>query len=132
MDNYFDQYALKIKVFNAIGDNVLDRRDVGNELDELRKGYVKSDFATSVRDLYFIKQGIEGEGNQYFAFIPLYRDGVYIGTVFLELRQLRVLAGSVFPKLLMDEKYVGSLNQKKYDYAVYEEGELQYGVGLFI
>ncbi|WP_373522578.1 PAS domain-containing sensor histidine kinase [Aquiflexum sp.] len=130
MDNYFDQYALKIKVFNAIGDNVLDRGNV-NELDDLRKDYVKSDYATSVRDLYFINQGKEGEGNQYFAFIPLLRDEVYIGTVFLELRQLRVLAGSVFPKLLMDEKYVGSLNQKKYDFAVYEEGELQYGVGLF-
>jgi two-component system, NtrC family, nitrogen regulation sensor histidine kinase NtrY len=131
MDNYFDQYALKIKVFNAIGDNILDRRDANNELDDLRREYVKSDYATSVRDLYFINQGKEGEGKQYFAFVPLYRDDLYIGTVFLELRQLRVLAGSVFPRLLMDEKYVGSLNQKKYDYAVYEEGELQYGVGLF-
>lgn len=130
MDNYFDQYALKIKVFNAIGDNVLDRGNI-NELDELRRVYVKSDYATSVRNLYFINQGKEGEGNQYFAFIPLYREDVYIGTVFLELRQLRILAGSVFPKLLMDEKYVGSLNQKKYDFAVYEDGELQYGVGLF-
>ncbi|WP_373494835.1 ATP-binding protein [Aquiflexum sp.] len=130
VDNYFDQYALKIKVFNAIGDNVLDRGNI-NELDELRRDYVKSDYATSVRGLYFINQGKEGEGNQYFAFIPLYRDDVYIGTVYLELRQLRILAGSVFPKLLMDEKYVGSLNQKKYDFAVYEEEELQYGAGLF-
>jgi two-component system, NtrC family, nitrogen regulation sensor histidine kinase NtrY len=130
MDNYFDQYALKIKVFNTKGDNVLDRGNV-NELDELKKNYVKSDYITSVRNLYFIHQGKEGKGNQYFAFIPLSKDGVFIGTVFLELQQLRILASSVFPKLLMDEKYVGSLNQKKYDFAVYEEGELQYGVGLF-
>ena len=130
MDNYFDQYALKIKVFNTTGDNVLDRQNI-NELYNLRMRYIKSDYATSVKDLYFINQGKEGEGNQYYAFIPLFSKDNYIGTVFIELRQLRILAGSVFPKLLMDEKYVGSLNQKKFDYAIYEEGELQYGVGLF-
>jgi signal transduction histidine kinase len=61
----------------------------------------------------------------------MYKDDVFIGTVFLELRQLRIVPGSVFPKLLIDEKYMAGMNDKKFDYAVYEEGELKYGVGLF-
>jgi two-component system nitrogen regulation sensor histidine kinase NtrY len=130
MINYFDQYVLKVKVFNYFGENILDRNN-SNTLQENEIQFVKSDFATSVKDLYFIHKGTEGDGNQYFAFIPMYKDDVFIGTVFLELRQLRIVPGSVFPKLLIDEKYMAGMNDKKFDYAVYEEGELKYGVGLF-
>jgi two-component system, NtrC family, nitrogen regulation sensor histidine kinase NtrY len=130
MTNYFDQYALRVKVFNAFGDNVLLRTDE-ETLESLRFNYVKSDFATSVRDLYFIKGNEENISNQYFAFIPLFRDDVFIGTVFLELRQLRILPGAVFPKLLMDRNYLSNFNDKDYNYAVFQDGELVYAVGVF-
>lgn len=130
MTNYFDQYALKVKVFNAAGDNVLQRGDE-ESLQDLRVNYVKSDYITSVRDLYFIKGTEEVGSNQYFAFIPLYRDDVFIGTVYLELNQIRILPGSVFPKLLMDQNYQASFNDRYYDFAVYQDGELQYAVGVF-
>ncbi|MFD2202194.1 ATP-binding protein [Shivajiella indica] len=130
MTNYFDQYALRIKVFNASGDNVLVRTDE-ETLESLRFSYVKSDFATSVRDLYFIKGNEENVSNQYFAFVPLYRDDVFIGTVFLELKQLRVLPGAVFPKLLMDRNYISTFNDNEYNYAVYQDGDLLYTVGVF-
>lgn len=130
MTNYFDQYTLKIKVFNASGDNVLVRNDE-EDLQDLRLSYVKSDYATTVRDLYFIKGNEESRNNQYFAFVPLYRDDIFIGTVYLELRQLRILPGAVFPKLLMDKNYMATLNDKNYDYAIYQDGELQYSVGVF-
>jgi two-component system nitrogen regulation sensor histidine kinase NtrY len=130
MTNYFDQYALRIRVFNPSGDNVLQRNDE-EKLQDLRVNYVKSDYITSVKDLYFLKGTEEIGSNQYFAFIPLYRDDVFLGTVFLELNQIRVLPGSVFPKLLMDQNYQASLNDRNYDFAVYQDGELQYGVGVF-
>ncbi|PRY86208.1 sensor histidine kinase [Mongoliibacter ruber] len=130
MTNYFDQYALRVKVFNASGDNVLQRTDE-ESLQDLRVNYVKSDYVTSVRDLYFIKGTEEIGSNQYFAFIPLYKDDVFSGTVYLELSQIRVLPGSVFPKLLMDQNYQASFNDRYYDFAVYQDGVLQYGVGVF-
>jgi two-component system, NtrC family, nitrogen regulation sensor histidine kinase NtrY len=128
--NYFDQYALKIKVFNTSGDNVLDRTS-SEQLQDLRMAYVKSDYLTTVKELYFVKGGDENFGNQYFAFIPLFRGNTFIGTVFLELRQLRILPGSVFPKLLMDSRYITTFNENNYDYAVYVDGVLQYEVGVF-
>lgn len=130
MNNYFDQYVLKVKVFNYFGENILDRYN-SQTLSEIEMEFVKSDYSTSVRDLYFIHKGTEGDGNQYFAFIPMYKEDALIGTVFLELRQLRIVPGSVFPKLLIDEKFMAGMNDKKFDYAVYEEGKLKYGVGLF-
>lgn len=130
MTPYFDQYALKVKVFNAAGDNILMRNDE-ETLESVRYSYVKSDYATSVRDLYFIKGNEVSASNQYFAFIPLYKEDVFIGTVYLELKQLRVLPGAVFPKLLMDRNYMVSLNDKNYNYALFYDDVLQYAVGIF-
>ncbi|MFD2037085.1 ATP-binding protein [Belliella marina] len=128
--NYFDQYDLRIKVFNTSGDNILDRLDE-EKLQHLRLSYIKSDFATTVRDLYFVKRGKEGVGNRYISFIPLYRENLFIGTIFLELRQLKIQPGSVFPKLMMDRKYNLNVNDRNYDYAIFSDGELQYSVGIF-
>lgn len=130
MINYFDQYLLKIAAFSPTGENILDRGS-GETLENLQRRYVNSDNATNVRGLYFTKRGTERDGSQYFAFIPMYRQDVYLGTIFLELDQLRVLPGSVFPKLLIDQKFMRGLNEKKFDFAIYEDGRLQYGVGLF-
>ena len=130
MNNYFDQFSLKIKVFNPSGENILDRSDSERFLD-IRYKYVKSDYATSVMNLYFIKGTEEGTGNRFFAFIPIYRDESLVGTVYLELQQLRVQPGSVFPKLLLDSKYMTNFNEKNFDYAVYNYGELQFSVGVF-
>ncbi|MGY6744734.1 MAG: ATP-binding protein [Cecembia sp.] len=130
MTNYFDQYALRVKVFSPGGENVLIRNDE-ETLESLRYTYVKSDYATSVRDLYFIRGNEENIGNQYFAFVPLYREDFLIGTVYLELRQLRVLPGAVFPKLLMDKNYMAGINEKNYDFAVFQDTDLLYTVGVF-
>ncbi len=130
MNNYFDQFAVKIKVFNPYGENILDRADPERLLD-LRFRYVKSDFSTSVRDLYFIKGTDEGKGNSFYSFVPIYRDDVLVGTIYMELRQLRIQPGSVFPKLLLDSKYMADFNEKNYDYAVFDQDELQYSVGVF-
>lgn len=128
--NYFGQFSQKIKVFSPAGENILDRSDAGR-LQDLRFNYVKSDFATSVRNLYFIKGVDEGKSNSFFSFIPLYKDDVLIGTVYLELRQLRVQPGSVFPKLLLDNKYMVNFNEKNFDYAVFGESGMLYSVGVF-
>ncbi len=130
MTNYFDQYDLRVKVFNAIGDNVIDR-SAEERLRDLSLAYIKSDFATSVKDLYFIKGEDEGIGNRYISFIPLYRDNTFVGTIFLELRQLKIQPTAVFPKLLMDRKYNINLGDRNFNYAVFEEGNLRYSVGIF-
>lgn len=130
LPNYFDQYAVKIKVFNPTGDNILNREDT-NTLQDLRFSFIKSDFATSVKDLYMQSTIGEVMNKHYVAFVPLYRESNLIGTVYLELQQLRALPSAVFPKLLLDKRYSNFFNEQSYDYAVLVEGELQYTVGVF-
>ncbi|MDN3669759.1 ATP-binding protein [Echinicola jeungdonensis] len=130
LNNYFDQYDLKVLVFNPKGEEIL-HRDREKNLDDYRFKYMNSDFATSVRDLYFLK-GNEGiEGNRFYAFISLNKGDDFIGTILLELTQQRVHSTSVFPKLLLDRKYAENLYDKSFDYAIFRDSVLQYGVGNY-
>ncbi|MCH7409019.1 ATP-binding protein [Belliella sp. DSM 111904] len=128
--NYFEQYDVKIRVFNVRGDNAIDRSST-ESLQDLRLDYIKSDNATSVRDLYFVKGSREGLGNRYVTFIPLYRESTFVGTVFIELKQLKIHPTAVFPRLILDRKYNANLGERNFDYAVFQDGVLQYSVGVF-
>ncbi|WP_296705082.1 ATP-binding protein [Algoriphagus sp.] len=130
LDNYFDQFEVKVGVYSTSGQQLQGPLDLGS-LNDLRLRYINSDFATSVKDLYFIR-GSEGDmGNQFIAFIPLTKDDSPQGTIFLELNQLRVQPTSVYPKLLLDKKYSERLDPIRYDYAIFRENDLVRSTGTF-
>ncbi len=130
LDNYFDQFEVDVRIFSASGQQVLGPSD-SKGLSGLRLEFVKSDYATSVKDLYFIRGNESNSGNRFVAFIPLAREESPLGTIFLELRQLRVQPSSVYPKLLLDRKYSDKLDPIRYDYAVFRDGELIRSSGTF-
>ena len=103
----------------------------GGDLGDLQQQFVKSDYATSVKDLYFIRGKETTASNKFVAFIPVVRDNNLLGTIFLELNQLRIQPGSVYPRLLLDKKYADKLDPLSYDYAVFREGELLRSSGTF-
>lgn len=130
LDNYFDQFEVVIRIFSASGQQIQGPAE-REDLKELRLQYVKSDFATGVRDLYFIRGKETSASNKFVAFIPILREDNLLGTVFLELNQLRIQPGSVYPKLLLDRKYAEKLDPLNYDYAVLRERELLRSSGTF-
>ena len=131
MSNYFDQYELDVLVFNPIGERIL-AKDEDDNLDEYRYQFMKSDYATSVRNLYFIQNTSDAGGNKFYSFVNIYRDNYFLGTILLELVQQRIQPGSVFPKLLLDQEYSGNFYTEKFDYAVYDDEEiLKMSIGIY-
>ncbi|WP_035455739.1 sensor histidine kinase [Algoriphagus terrigena] len=130
LDNYFDQFEVVIRIFTASGQQIHGPVE-GQELKDLRQEYVKSDFATGVRDLYFIRGKETTASNKFVAFIPILREDNLLGTLYLELNQLRIQPGSVYPKLLLDRKYAEKLDPLNYDYAVFRDDELLRSSGTF-
>lgn len=130
LDNYFDQFEVVIRIFSASGQQLHGPVD-GPDFKQLQQQFVKSDFATGVRDLYFVRGKETTASNKFVAFIPVLREDNLLGTLYLELNQLRVQPGSVYPKLLLDRKYAEKLDPLNYDYAVFREGELLRSSGTF-
>ncbi|MEP0714096.1 MAG: HAMP domain-containing sensor histidine kinase, partial [Algoriphagus sp.] len=123
LDNYFDQFEVQVRIFSSSGQQILGNSASPN-LKDIQLEFIKSDYATSVKDLYFIRANESNTGNRFIAFVPLNKDGTLLGTVFLELRQLRVQPTSVYPKLLLDKKYNDKLDPVLYDYAVFKDKDL--------
>ncbi|SDA54880.1 His Kinase A (phospho-acceptor) domain-containing protein [Algoriphagus alkaliphilus] len=130
LDNYFDQFEVVIRIFSASGQQTQGPPE-GQDLKTLRQQYVKSDFATGVRDLYFIRGKETIASNKFVAFVPVLREDNLQGTLYLELNQLRIQPGSVYPKLLLDRKYAEKLDPLNYDYAVLRDKELLRSSGTF-
>lgn len=130
LTNYLDKFSSSVRVFNRTGENLINRES-SYTLDDYRAQYMNSDYATSVRNLYYIKGAQVGAPNKFIAFISIYRDRNFLGTVMLELTQQPILASSVFPKLLMDMQHASSIDDQWYDYAIFDEGILQFGSGIF-
>lgn len=130
LDSYFDQFEVVIRIFSSGGQQVQGPAEK-EELKTLRQRFVKSDFATSVRDLYFLRGTETTSSNKFVGFIPILREDNLLGTVFLELNQLRIQPGSVYPKLLLDRKYAEKLEPINFDYAVFRENELLRSSGGF-
>ncbi|SFT65347.1 His Kinase A (phospho-acceptor) domain-containing protein [Algoriphagus locisalis] len=130
LDNYFDQFEVQVRIFSSSGQQILGSSNSEN-LKDIQLEYIKSDYATSVKDLYFIRGNESNNGNRFIAFIPMSKEGSSLGTVFLELRQLRVQPTSVYPKLLLDKKYNDKLDPVLYDYAIFKEEEFIRNSGSF-
>ncbi len=130
LDNYFDQFEVVIRVFTASGQQVHGSAE-SRELKDLQQQFVKSDYATSVRELYFIRGKETSASNKFVAFIPIVRGENLLGTLYVELNQLRIQPGSVYPKLLLDRKYAEKLDPLNYDYAVFRDKGLLRSSGTF-
>lgn len=123
LTNYFDQFDVKVKIFSANSKQLHGLIDKGG-LPELRLKYLKSDFATDIKNLYFIPGDETSSGNRFIAFLLIKRGNQSLGLIFLELNQLRVQPTSIYPKLLLDKKYIDKLNPLKYDFSIYKSEEL--------
>jgi hypothetical protein len=123
LDNYFDQFEVIIRVFSASDAQLLGPAG-GSDLSILRQTFLKSDYVSGVKDLYFIRGNQNSLGNKFVAFIPISKDDNLLGTIYLELDQLQIQPGSVYPKLLLDKKYVAKLNPISFDYGFFRDGIL--------
>lgn len=130
LDNYFDQFEVQVRIFSSSGQQILGP-EKRQGLPDLRREFVKSDYATSVKDLYFIRGQESNQGNRFVALVPILKDGNLLGTIFLELKQLRIQPTSVYPKLLLDEKYADRLDPVFYQYAIFREGNFIRNSGTF-
>lgn len=130
LTNYFDQFDVQVRIFSA-GSKQLHGPIDADGLSELRLKYLKSDNITGVKDLYFISGNETYSGNRFIAFLPIMRGDQSLGLIFLEFNQLRVQASSVYPKLLLDKKYMEKLNPVRYDFSIYKSGELIRSSGNF-
>lgn len=130
LDNYFDQFEVVIRIFSTTGVQIGGALE-GKSFNELQQEYIKSDFATQVPNLYFVPSKEQVIRNTFVAFVPMVKGNLSLGTIYIELDQLRVQPGNAYPRLLLDAQYAEKLKQDPFDFAVFRAGELIRSSGNF-
>ena len=130
LDNYFDQFEIVIRVFSPTGVQIGGTQEE-KSFKELQEDYVKSDFATQVPNLYFIPGKEQTTGNAFVAFVPMLKGNLTLGTIYLELDQLRIQPDNAYPRLLVDQQYAEKLQEDPFDFAVFRAGKLIRSSGNF-
>jgi two-component system nitrogen regulation sensor histidine kinase NtrY len=130
LDNYFDQFEVVIRIFSPTGAQIGGALE-GKSFKELQQEYIKSDFATSIPNLYVVPGTERPSGNSFFAFIPMAKGNLSLGTVYLELNQLRIQPDNAYPRLLLDAQYAEKLQEDPFNFGVFKAGELIRSSGSF-
>lgn len=126
--SYFNKYDVEVLLFGA-GGNPLNNRSTGT-FSELINQYDKEAFQTEYDRVYFINDPMSEVTHRYLVVSPIVKTGITAGYVVLELLLKRVIPESVYPELLIDNRFQQFYKVHDFSYAVYGK-EILYSSGVF-
>jgi len=129
LNNYFDKYDIDIHLFNVLGLNMLINNNI--TFAQIKKNYNKATYKTQFENLYYVDESRKNASSRYVLSIDIDKDGIIVGHIVLDLKLKKVIPNSVYPELLVDEKFGISESPGEYSYAIYSENELLYTYGDF-
>ncbi len=127
--NYFNKYDDEIYFFNAAGDPLENR--ITTTFSEMVSQYDKEAFRTDYSGVYFINSPTSDVTQKYLVVIPIRRMNVLVGYVLLELSLKKIIPDSVYPELLVDNRFNQFYRTEDLSYAVYRDEEIIFSSGDF-
>ena len=122
LSGYFSKYDVELLSFSPAGNPY--KGNYENQL-EFYTGLVSTNKAVPARDdssLYFLNSynGLPA----YLSFVPVERDGNFLGTLVLVFTQKAFYEESVYPELLLSENLKPLKRLQEYSYAIYVNNHL--------
>jgi two-component system nitrogen regulation sensor histidine kinase NtrY len=129
LSSYFDRYDTEVHLFSATGEPLDDQSKT--EVAAYALEYPAQSSQTGYRGIYFISQPGGTYAKQYIAIVPVLRLGRPIGFVALVLSLKKVVPQSVFPELLVDNRFAEAFGPEQYSYAIFQDREVVSTFGTF-
>ncbi len=127
--SYFNKYDDDIYLFNTVGDPLENR--ISESFSEIVAQYDKDAFRTDYQGVYFINSPTSDVTQKYLVVIPIRRMEVLVGYVVLELSLKKIIPDSVYPELLVDNRFTQFYRTEDLSYAVYRNKEILFSSGDF-
>ncbi len=130
LSNYFDKYDVHVYIFDHLGNSLYtDNEDV--TFASLVKTYKRAEFETKVNNLFYVNDYDKNVLNRFLTFINVEKNDRRIGYIVLDLKLKKIIPHSVYPRLLVDDKYIKDVHEQDYQYGIYLNNKLQYSFGTF-
>ncbi|HZY78806.1 MAG TPA: ATP-binding protein [Cyclobacteriaceae bacterium] len=129
LSSYFNRYDVQVHLYNPSGDPVdnLSRSDLSGFVNQYRAGTGQ----TIYRGIYFINRGDASTAKRYVAVVPVSRQGRAMGYIALELSLKKIVPESVFPELLVDNRFAENFKAADYSYAIFQNDTLVSTFGAY-
>ncbi|WP_339813107.1 HAMP domain-containing sensor histidine kinase [uncultured Imperialibacter sp.] len=129
MNSYFDKYDVQVSMYNSKGDPFPN--EPGVTFSAIKETYDKPIYKTDYQNIFFESNFSPGSTKRYVCFIGLERYDKTIGYIVLQLRLKKYLPSTVYPRLLVDERFMNEPADENYSYGIYEGTNLRYKSGTF-
>lgn len=129
LNDYFEKYEKSVRIFDADGNPIFPSSSLpmssSYPIQQMNERNKRGDI-----NLYLVSYN---EGNQLFRkYIYVHEIKHYdfvFAKIVLELKPKKIRPDNVFPELLVKNRYISSLIDIPYDYALYNNDTLSYSVG---
>jgi signal transduction histidine kinase len=128
LPSYFNKYDVDVLLFGA-GGNPLNNSS-SKSFSELINSYNTETSETEYDGVYFVNSPTSDVTQRYLVVSPIVRTGITAGYVVLELLLKRVIPESVYPELLIDNRFQQFYKTQDISYAVYGR-DILYTSGVF-
>jgi two-component system, NtrC family, nitrogen regulation sensor histidine kinase NtrY len=123
LSSYFDRYSIDIRLYDGKG-NVINHD--GLPLDSIRKQYKPVDGLDAP---LFIGKNARATQNSYWMVVPIH--ALVPGFIGISVTLREVSPVTVFPRLLLDDRFSHYAHQNDFSYAIYSNGRVQHTAGNF-
>lgn len=128
LGSYFDKYDVDVYLFNSQGDAIETDLKVAPYV-VWRQKITTTRSTTGYQGQYFIRDIDANVLQRYVQFVEIPRFDYTIGYIIIDLKLKRIIPNSVYPELLVDQRFLNPYSFQKYSYAVYNDRQLQFDAG---
>ena len=126
---YFNKYNVGIYLYGTNGESLNESRP--QNFSSLLSEFDREALRTTYEGIYFINRPDNEFARKYLAVIPIKRSEFSAGYIVLELLLKRVIPNSVYPELLVDNRFQEMFRAQEFSYAIWSKDEIQVQSGEF-
>ncbi len=129
LSSYFNRYDVQVHLYNPSGDPVdnLSRADLSSFVRQYKSGTGQ----TIYKGIYFINRADVNSAKRYVAIVHVARQNRTMGYIALELSLKKIVPESVYPELLVDNRFAENFKAADYSYAIFQNDTLVSTFGSF-
>lgn len=128
LNEYFDKYDVNVLYFDGEGSS-MNPGEVADFENYLRPEFL-DEHQTEYEGIAFVNDLSLNGLYRYYVVIPMTRYETFLGHIVLELRLKRFIPSSLYPELLVDQKFVFT-PQPDFNYALYRDRKLIFEAGNY-
>lgn len=130
LPSYFSKYDFHLSLFDPSG-NPFPDNEIQENYFQYRSRLVKGDNSTDFEDVYYINYLGRQQMRKFYCCIPVSTRSLSLGYMIMELRVGSAEEYSVYPELLIDERFGSLTKSSSFSFAVFQNDELSWVSGEF-